>query len=229
MERAFDILLSGVALLLLIPLLIPIGVILKLTGEGEVFFWQTRVGANKRIFKLLKFATMLKNSPSIGSGTVTVKNDPRVLPFGKYLRKSKVNELPQLVNVFRGDMSMIGPRPMTEQTFAYYSSHAQAKISLVRPGLSGVGSIIFRGEEDMLQASNDPLAVYADVIAPYKQAVEVWFVENRGLRLYWCCIFLTVWVVLFPKSTFHWSVLGDVPKPPESLRNPLNYLFTDHG
>ena len=109
MERFFDILFSALALLVLSPLLLPIVLILKLSGEGEIFFLQERIGKGGQVFKLFKFATMLKDSPNIGTGTVTMKGDPRVLPVGKFLRKTKINELPQLLNIFFGDTSVIGP------------------------------------------------------------------------------------------------------------------------
>ena len=109
----------------------------------KLFFLQERIGKSGKVFHLYKFATMLKNNPNIGTGTITVKGDPRVLPVGKVLRKSKINELPQLLNVLRGDMSVIGPRPLTAQTFGSYSAATQAVVREVRPGLSGVGSIIF--------------------------------------------------------------------------------------
>src|SRR6056297_507490 len=99
MQRFLDILLSGAALLLLAPLLLPVMLALRLTGEGEVFFRQQRVGRGGELFGLLKFATMLKDSPNLGTGTVTLKDDPRVLPFGRFLRRSKINELPQLINI----------------------------------------------------------------------------------------------------------------------------------
>ena len=125
MDRFFDILFSGVALLILSPLLVPIVITLRLTGEGEVFFLQERIGKSGEKFKLCKFATMLKNSPNIGTGTVTMRGDPRVLPVGTFLRKTKINELPQLLNIFFGDMSVIGPRPLTTQTFGAYADSTQ--------------------------------------------------------------------------------------------------------
>jgi hypothetical protein len=115
--RFFDIFFSSLALLVLSPLLIPIVIILKFTGEREIFYLQERIGKDGKPFKLIKFATMLKNSPSIGSGEVTLANDPRVLPFGKFLRKTKINELPQLINVLKGDISIIGWRPQTLKYF----------------------------------------------------------------------------------------------------------------
>ena len=105
MDRFFDILFSSIALLLLSPLLVPIVMTLRLTGEGEVFFLQERIGKSSEKFKLFKFATMLKNSPNIGTGTVTMRGDPRVLPVGTFLRKPKISELPQLLNIFFGDMT----------------------------------------------------------------------------------------------------------------------------
>ena len=174
MERFFDILFSGAALLTLSPILIPILIILKLTGEGEIFFLQERVGIRGRKFKLFKFATMLKNSPNIGTGTVTLKGDPRVLPVGRFLRKTKINELPQLLNIFLGDMSVIGPRPLTVETFEAYSNNTQNLIKQVRPGLSGIGSIIFRNEEEIMHGANASIDFYTNVIAPYKGELEEW-------------------------------------------------------
>ena len=109
MQRLMDILLSSAALVVLCPLLFMTCIILRFTGEGEVFFYQTRIGFGGKRIKIIKFATMLKESPNIETGTVTLKNDPRVLPVGKLLRKAKINELPQLINVLRGEMSIIGP------------------------------------------------------------------------------------------------------------------------
>ncbi|MDC0392725.1 sugar transferase, partial [Gammaproteobacteria bacterium] len=140
MIRFFDILLSLLALIILLPLLLPVMLILRLSGEGEIFFLQERVGKYREGFKLLKFATMLKDSPSIGTGTVTMKNDPRVLPIGKFLRKTKINELPQLFNIFLGHMSVIGPRPQTPRCFEAFPPKSQDIIIQVKPGLSGIGS-----------------------------------------------------------------------------------------
>ena len=180
-----------------------------------MFFKQKRIGRHGEFFKLFKFATMLKDSPNIGTGTVTIKEDPRVLPLGKFLRKTKINELPQLLNIFLGDMSVVGPRPLTIQTFSSYSIITQNIIKKVRPGLSGVGSIIFRGEEEILHGANASIDFYDKVIAPYKGALEEWFVLNKGLYLYFLSIFVTIWVVFFPKSKVAWIVFKDLPEPPE--------------
>jgi lipopolysaccharide/colanic/teichoic acid biosynthesis glycosyltransferase len=223
MERFFDVVFSGLALLVLSPLLVPIVIILKCSGEGEVFFLQERIGKEGALFKLFKFATMLKDSPNLGTGTVTMRGDPRVLPVGKFLRKTKINELPQLLNIFFGDMSVIGPRPLTAQTFGSYSDSTQSVIKQVRPGLSGVGSIIFCGEEDIMHGATASVDFYNNVIAPYKGALEEWFVSNKSLYIYFMAIFITVWVVLFPKTKVAWAVFKGLPEPPEELKLALNY------
>lgn len=221
MQRLLDILFSGLALLVLSPLLLPVAVILRFTGEGEVFYVQQRVGRDGRLFGLYKFATMLKNSPNIGTGTVTLKGDPRVLPFGRFLRKTKLNELPQLLNIFKGDMSIIGPRPQTQRCFDAFPPASQAEIIKVRPGLSGLGSIIFRDEEDLMHASAEPERFYDEVIMPYKGKLEEWYVTHRGVRTYLLGIFVTGWVVLFPKSRLVWWVFPALPGPPEALRRSV--------
>jgi len=222
-ERLFDILFSSLAILVLSPFLVLIVILLKYSGEGEVFFLQERIGKKGKVFKLFKFATMLKDSPNIGTGTVTIKSDPRVLPVGKFLRKMKINELPQLFNVLFNDMSIIGPRPLTAQTFEAYSVRVQRTIEQVRPGLSGVGSIIFRGEENMMSGANASVDFYNSVIAPYKGTLEEWFVANKSIYVYFMAIFITVWTVLFPKTKVIWVIFKALPEPPEELKLALNY------
>ena len=225
MERFLYICFSGFALALLSPLLVPLALVLRFTGENEIFFLQERIGKGGAMFKLFKFATMLKDSPNIGTGTVTMKGDPRVLPIGKFLRKTKINELPQLLNIFFGDMSVIGPRPLTSQTFGSYSQSTQEVVKRVRPGLSGVGSIIFRGEEEIMHGASASVDFYDNVIAPYKGSLEEWFVSNKGLYIYFLSIFVTVWAVLLPSTKIAWRVFKDLPEPPTELKQALN--FTD--
>jgi len=223
MQRWFDIIFSSVALLIFSPLLLPIVFVLRVTGEGEVFFLQERLGKNGTVFKLYKFATMLKNSPNLGSGTVTIKDDPRILPLGKFLRKTKLNELPQLLNILWGDMSIVGPRPLTKQTFSAYTAATQTIVSQVRPGLSGVGSIIFRAEEELLGGANASVDFYQNIIAPYKGQLEAWYVANQSLGTYFSVIVVTMWVVLFTDSELVWKVFKDLPVPPDELKIALNY------
>ena len=217
MQRLFDVFFSGVALIALLPLFLPLMLLLRLTGEGEIFFLQSRVGRGGKHFKLYKFATMLKDSPNMGTGTVTVKNDPRVLPMGGFLRKTKINELPQLINIFKGDMSVIGPRPQTQRCFDAFPESAQNDISKVRPGLSGIGSVVFRSEEDMMHANADPDRLYDDVIMPYKGKLESWYVRNNSVWNYLLLISLTILVILTRSTRLIFQCYTSLPRPPEDL------------
>ena len=217
MIRLLDFVFSFSALLILAPVLIPLVIILRLTGEGEIFYIQERAGRGGQSFGLYKFATMLKNSPSMGTGEITVQGDPRVLPFGQILRKTKLNELPQLWNILVGDMSLVGPRPMVLKTYALYSEKTCQILNTVRPGLTGIGSIIFRDEERYLAGRDDPMKFYKDHIIPYKSDLELWFVENKTLWLYLKIIFVTAWVVIFPSSNVVDKVFDGIPSLPRSF------------
>jgi len=222
MRRLFDIALSGMALTALSPLLVPVAALLKVTGEGEVLYIQKRVGKGRKKFGIFKFVTMVKNSENMKNGTLTVKDDPRVLPVGKYLRKTKINELPQLLNILKGDMSVIGPRPLTENGFSAYPEKSQDAVSQVKPGLSGIGSIVFRDEESMLDDPNiDRVEFYKNVIAPYKGELEQWYVKHQDTYTYFMLIGLTAWTVAFPKSDIYKRIFKDLPKPSKELKKYL--------
>lgn len=225
MQRAFDILFSSLALLVLSPILIPVMIVLRLTGEGEVFYCQQRVGRGGTMFGVWKFATMLKSSPSLRTGTVTLKNDPRVLPFGKFLRKSKINELPQLFNILNGTMSIIGPRPQTVRCFEAFPMASQDAIKQVRPGLSGIGSIVFRDEEELMHADADPDRLYDEVIMPFKGKLEEWYTQNQSLMTYFKLIILTALVVVFPRLDLVWRIFPDLPYPDQNLASSLRLKF----
>ena len=218
MQRFFDVIFSLIAVILLLPLLFPIAFVLRITGEGEVFFQQSRIGKNGRPFNLIKFATMLKNSPNIGTGTITLREDPRILPVGRLLRSTKLNELPQLFNVLRGEMSLIGPRPQTYRCFKAFPLRSQKEIIKVRPGLSGIGSIFFRDEDKIMQKSEDPTWFYDQVIMRFKGLLECWYVENQSLRLYFRLIFLTVLVVLFRSINVRKFLPKTLPSAPAELK-----------
>ena len=215
MPRIIDILLSTLALLILVPLFIPIVIVLLLTGEHKVFYSQTRVGYKNQNFKILKFATMLSNSANMGSGSLTLRNDPRVLPFGSFLRKTKINELPQILNIIIGDLSIVGPRPQMQVDFEKYSLEVQKKIYDVRPGLTGIGSIVFRDEESLISVASEnenPHDFYKRVIAPYKGELEVWYQEKRTLFLDFQLIFMTAWAIIFPETRLYEKWFKDLPK-----------------
>jgi lipopolysaccharide/colanic/teichoic acid biosynthesis glycosyltransferase len=219
MQRLFDLVISGLSILVLSPLLLPIILLLRITGEGEVFFSQERMGKGGSLFSLHKFATMLKDSPNIGSGTLTVQNDPRILPLGNFLRKTKINELPQLFNVFKGDMSIVGPRPQSSRNFSAFSEDVQKNIILVSPGLTGLGSIFFSNEEAMLTSAVNHDEFYDSVIMPYKGQLETWYVDHATILIDLKIIYVTALKIIFPKLGVNLSKFFDgMPNPPKELQ-----------
>jgi len=212
-KRFFDIIFSLLAIILLSPILIPVIILLLLTGEHEVFYRQDRVGYKNKIFKIWKFATMLKNSPNMGDGDITKRGDPRITPVGKLLRQSKINELPQLINIITGDMSFVGPRPLMKVGFDRYTDALKAKVYNVIPGLTGIGSIVFRDEELIItQSKLPPQETYRTIILPYKGALEVWYQQHRNFYTDFMILFLTAWYIVFPNSNLVHKVFPSLPK-----------------
>ena len=213
-KRLLDIVVSLLALVILAPVLLPIVLILRFSAEGYVFYFQERIGKDRVNFKIIKFATMLKDSPNLSSGSITLSGDWRVTKPGKFLRKTKINELPQIINILKGDISLVGPRPLVEKTFSAYSEKIQSSIYNVKPGLTGIGSIIFRDEESIISAikEEDPHEFYKRVIAPYKGELEMWYQKNNSFFLDLQLIFLTAWVIIFPTSKLYEKWFKDLPK-----------------
>jgi lipopolysaccharide/colanic/teichoic acid biosynthesis glycosyltransferase len=212
-KRLFDLICSCLALLVLLPVFIPAIILLLLTGEHEVFYFQKRIGKGTQYFDIWKFATMLKNSPNLGSGMITLRDDPRVTIVGKVLRKTKINELPQIANIILGDMSLVGPRPTVKKHADAYGDEIRDKIYSIKPGLTGIGSIIFRDEESLISNSGmEPFEFYQKVITPYKAKVEIWYQERRSFWLDMKIIFMTAWVILFPNSQLLYKWFPDLPE-----------------
>ena len=214
-KRIFDLTIAITALLLLFVPLIIVMIILKFSGEGEIFYLQNRLGYLNSEFKIIKFATMIKNSPNIGTGSLTLRNDPRVLPFGKFLRKYKINELPQIFNVLLGTMSIVGPRPQMKVDFEKFPIEKRNEIYKSKPGITGIGSIIFRDEEKSISNfDGDKHQFYKNKIAPYKTDVELWYFNNQSLFIDIKLIVLTAWVIIFPKSKIINKTFKSLPKNP---------------
>ncbi len=209
-KRILDILIATIALIVLLPLFLFCIITLLLTGEHEVFYRQKRIGYKNKIFGIWKFATMVKNSPNIGTGAITLRNDPRVTRFGKFLRISKINELPQIINVLTGQMSIVGPRPLMSVSVALYPEAIRDKIYNVKPGMTGIGSLIFRDEEKLVSEAPDPHAMYASIY-PYKGALEIWYQQKASFATDSLIIFLTAWTILFPKNQLVRKVFKDLP------------------
>lgn len=227
LKRLFDIFVSGLVLLILsIPLAFII-ILLKLTGEREAFYFQERVGYLGEIIKVTKFVTMVKDSPNIGTKDITLRNDPRVLPVGKFLRKAKLNEVPQFWDVLVGKLSLVGWRPLMPQGFADYPQQVREEIVKVKPGLTGIGSLVFRDEEAIIaraeKEGRDLRACYREDIMPYKGALEVWYVANAGLWTDLKIMFGTAIAVLRPGWTGYFGWFQDLPKPEsEIVKQVLN-------
>ena len=217
----FDVTLAVFVVLLLLILLLPLMFILRLTGEGEVFYLQERIGLNNEPFQIIKFATMLKNSMNMGLGATTVRNDSRITPIGKFLRKSKINELPQVFNIIKGDMSIVGPRPLPYKSFVKYSDEVKEILYKKKPGITGIASLIFRDEEILASTVNDlggvPIEYYKSYIYPYKGQLELWYHNNISFGTDFFIIFLTAWQILFPKSNLVYKAFKELPLKPKEL------------
>jgi len=215
MIRMLDIVIALIALAILFWPCAIIAIILRFTGEGEIFFLQERIGKNGKPFQIYKFATMLKDSPNLGGGDITTGGDPRILPLGNFLRKTKINELPQFLNVLGGSLSVVGPRPLTPKVFALFPKEYQEILNDIPPGITGVSSIVFRDEEGILQASTkDFLTCYKEDIVPYKTKLELWYRDRRSVFINIALVFLTVWVIIAPRSDLYRKLLPDLPKKP---------------
>ncbi len=212
-KRLFDILFSIIAIAILFIPLLPIVIGLLITGEHYIFYYQQRIGQHLKSFNIIKFATMLKNSPNLGTGTITTRNDPRVLPMGKFLRITKLNELPQILNVLFGNMSFVGPRPLVAKQFEYYPPEMQQQIVQSKPGITGIGSIVFRDEEELISKSTLlPQEFYQTVISPYKGALEIWYSNNKSFYVDFMILFLTAWIILFKESKLVYKVFDKLPQ-----------------
>jgi lipopolysaccharide/colanic/teichoic acid biosynthesis glycosyltransferase len=218
-KRIIDFILALLMLILLMPFLLPISIILLLTGEHEILYLQKRVGYKNQFFKIWKFATMMKNSANMGTGSLTVRNDPRVTPIGRFLRKTKINELPQIVNVLIGNMAFVGARPQMEVDFLKFPEHVQKVVYNTKPGITGIGSIVFRDEEKWISnAEGDKHEFYKNHIAPYKGELEIWYQQHISFLTDFLLIFLTAWVIVYHSSELPFKIFKTLPPKPAELK-----------
>lgn len=179
------------------------------------------MGKNENPFYVLKFATMLKDSMNMPGGAVTKKKDPRILPMGNFLRKTKINELPQLFNIWLGQMSIVGPRPLTIKQYYNYSEEQRSKISCMTPGLSGMGSLVFRDEEEIMEKSGmDYNEIHDTIIAQYKGELECWYSEHNSLLNYLKIIWFTALSVIDPDFDYR-NKFKSLPEPKGILKDLL--------
>ena len=187
-KRAFDLLLAGLGLLLLSPLLIAIALWIKLDSPGAVMFLQERVGRHGRLFLIHKFRTMAADAPALGP-QITVGADARITRAGRFLRASKLDELPQLWDVWRGAMSLVGPRPEVPRYVALYPAALREIVLSVRPGITDIASLEYRDEARLLAEAADPERCYVEQVLPAKLALSARYVQTRSfagdLALVW--------------------------------------------
>ncbi|MBD5415014.1 MAG: sugar transferase [Bacteroides sp.] len=179
MKRLFDIFASGLGLIALSPLFVVLAVWIKCDSRGPVFYRQTRVGKDNKDFRLFKFRSMRPDSDKLGLITVGGR-DPRVTRSGYYIRKYKLDEFPQLINVFRGEMSLVGPRPEVRKYVDMYSPE-QMRVLSVRPGITSLASIRYRNENEILAAAADPDKTYIEQVMPDKLAIDLEYVDRATL------------------------------------------------
>lgn len=215
-KRISDLIAALIATIFLTPILTPIIIGLLLTGEGYVWYFQIRMGKKNKTFQIWKFATMLKDSVNMKGGLITTKNDPRITPMGGFLRKSKINELPQLINILKGDMSFVGPRPVMPKSFEVYPKHIQQFIYDVTPGLTGMGSLIFRDEEELITKVRDKgldtWEYYKNEIYPFKGELEKYYQDNYGFITDFKIFLGTVLMVLTSNEKIPHLFFPDAPK-----------------
>lgn len=222
-KRILDIIIAVVALVILSPVFIVTIIVLALTGEHEIFYPQKRVGYKQKEFKMWKFATMVKNSEKIGNKDMTLRNDPRVTKVGRILRKTKINELPQIFNVITGDMSIVGPRPLMRVSFEMYRLEYKDKVYNSKPGVTGIGPLLMRDEEkivsDAVDRGYDPRDFYKNQIYPYKGKVEMWYQQHKSIYTDLLIIFLTAWIIVFSNSQLPYKIFKTLPSRPEEFDN----------
>ena len=188
-KRIFDLLASTIGLIILSPLFLLISIAIKLESKGKIFYQQKRVGLNGKEFKLIKFRSMYENSDK--KGLLTIGNDNRITKVGKFLRKYKLDELPQLINVIKGEMSIVGPRPEVKKYVEQYTEE-QKKVLSVKPGITEFASIEYRNENELLAKSKNPEKTYIEKIMPKKLDLNLKYVRERGMITDLKIIFLTL-------------------------------------
>ncbi len=212
-KRLFDLILSLVLIIIFLPVFICIILFQIAFNKADVFYLQRRIGYRNVAFGIIKFSTMLKDSEQLPGGLITVRNDPRVTKIGKYLRISKLNELPQLFNVLIGQMSFVGPRPLTQKGVELYSGSVKSFIYKSKPGITGISSVLFRDEEKLVSTSIlPPETFYKQYIFPFKGELEQWYFINKSMSIDFLILFLTGLKIIAPKSGLEYKIFPTLPK-----------------
>jgi lipopolysaccharide/colanic/teichoic acid biosynthesis glycosyltransferase len=191
LKRTFDLVVALFFIFILSPFLILIAIAIKLDSKGTVFYLQERIGLNEKPFKIFKFRTMKPNSDKLGLLTIG-QNDARITPVGRFLRNTKLDELPQLFNVVLGDMSIVGPRPEVKKYVELYNPE-QKRVLRVQPGITDYASIEYANESELLQKHNNPEEAYIKVIMPHKLELNLFYINHKSLKTDLSIIFATLY------------------------------------
>jgi lipopolysaccharide/colanic/teichoic acid biosynthesis glycosyltransferase len=181
LKRVFDLVIALLGLILLAPVLLVVGVVIKLDSRGPVFYGGDRIGKDGKPFKMIKFRTMVVHADRMGAA-LTHGGDPRVTRMGRVLRKWKIDEIPQLINVVRGEMSLVGPRPEAP-VYVHYYTPEQKQVLAIRPGITGLTQVRYRHEETLLSRCADPEKEYIETIMPQKLAIDLEYIRSRSLLM----------------------------------------------
>ena len=213
LKRLFDIIFSLVGLLLLLPLFVFIVVRIKLDSKGPIFYRGKRIGKFGRPFRIYKFRTMYADADKMRGSPSAGDDDPRITKFGRFLRSYKLNELPQLINVLKGEMSFVGPRPEVEQYVNIFTEEEKAILS-VRPGITDYASIKFHNEGEILAGSPDPDKAYEEVIRPEKLRLQLEYIRNHSLWVDFKLLFKTLGMLIKTRSELQPQITQDYHKNP---------------
>ena len=195
-KRFLDFFLTLIGLIMLLPLFLIIAISIKLSDGGSVFFRQQRLGYKMKSFYIYKFRTMVENADKLGP-SVTKDDDPRITKIGKFLRKYKLDELPQLINVLKGEMSLVGPRPEVEKYVKFYKRDFEEILNCVKPGITDFATLEFRNEEEILKGKSDVETIYIKEILPKKLVLYKKYVEEIGFLTDIKLILKTLWRIIF--------------------------------
>lgn len=211
--RVLDLVFSLFALVALSPIFLVTALLNLMTGEHQILYRQVRVGRAGKEFEIIKFATMLKDSPNMANGGFVESGDIRLLPLGAFLRKTKINELPQLINVLRGDMSLVGFRPLAKASYKTAVDIGGLSSYIIQPGITSLASIVLRNEEKILAdvSASERQHFYDTEILPKKVIMDQWWKDNKSIYNYLMLIVLTIFALFLPHKLLPLKLLTNLP------------------
>ena len=218
-KRFCDIIFALMGLLVTSPIVLTVIVLKKLAGEQEIFYIKGRVGKGERLFPFIKLSSMTPAKKGEKTSSLTLSNDSRITPLGHFIRKTKIDEFPQFVNIIRGELSFVGPRPMMPKIYKDYSKGVKAELSKIRPGVTGLATVVFRNEAQLLAESEFKCEIefHKKVISPIKGRLELLYINKQGFVLDFTILLLTFWQLFNPQSllAYKWMLNNNYINPKE--------------